>query len=188
MYSPQTQRFTIEQLALEQARMLKRMSNVKSHRVERPYFVCGARKPISHRYEVDGDQFNTLLQITDGKVPIRDKFHHLRSTSLVHGSTSAKSITFRTYKENKMCQTTESLHQMSDTSKDTRGRHVGKERATPEETPSHPPPTPADGVRPDEEGETEKDKATEKERVAEQQAITQGVCGIVKWYVLSVAG
>ncbi|KAF6040408.1 hypothetical protein EB796_001282 [Bugula neritina] len=56
MYSPQTQRFTIEQLAKERTRILKKLSHVQTHRVDKRFFVTGAPCDLRERYNINEDQ------------------------------------------------------------------------------------------------------------------------------------
>lgn len=65
MYSPQTQRFTIEQLALEQTRLLKRLSHIQTHRVDKGFYVSGAHFDPRHRYDIDDEHYKLLMEITN---------------------------------------------------------------------------------------------------------------------------
>lgn len=65
MYSPQTQRFTMEQLALEQAKLLKKMTAVQSHRVDHRYYVSGRQKQIANRYDVNSEQYHVLITMAN---------------------------------------------------------------------------------------------------------------------------
>ena len=84
MYSPQTQRFSIEQLALQQTRVLKRLSHIQTHRVDKKFYVSGAPCDIKDRYNIDEEQYSLLMEITNkGKSADPQKAHLSLSKSIL---------------------------------------------------------------------------------------------------------
>ena len=78
LYSPQTQRFTIEQLALEQSRLLKRLSHIQTHRVDQKFYVSGTHFDPRERYDIDDEQYKLLLEITSRGKHTNRKLANLR--------------------------------------------------------------------------------------------------------------
>lgn len=78
LYSPQTQRFTIEQLAREQTRLLKRLSHIQTHRVDQKFYVAGTHFDPRERYDIDDEQYKLLLEITNRNKRTDNKIASLR--------------------------------------------------------------------------------------------------------------
>lgn len=78
MYSPQTQRFTIEQLAKERTRILKKLSHVQTHRVDKRFFVTGAPCDLRERYNINEDQYALLMEITNKGKRTNQRMANLR--------------------------------------------------------------------------------------------------------------
>lgn len=67
-YSPQSQRFNIDRLTeIEKIRMRIKQSQIKSHRVDKRFFLLGKNCNVLDRYQIDKEQNRLLTEFLEKK-------------------------------------------------------------------------------------------------------------------------